>query len=247
MIRVSEIFKSIQGEGSTAGRPSVFVRLQSCNLMCGGIGTEKDGQLHNGATWRCDTIETWMQGQKWEINELADYLASCYRDAFKAGTQLIITGGEPLLQRQEVELLIREIQLKTDGTCRVEIETNGTLNPLPHHLVSQYNVSPKTSNSGMDKNKRIVSSAIQSLSNFAASGKAIFKFVVTREQDIEEVMKDFIEPFQIPAQSVWLMPGCSNRQQYEKVAPVVADICGKYGFQFSSRLQVNIWNEVTGV
>ena len=63
---VSEYFYSIQGEGKTMGVPSVFIRLTACNLMCGGRGTEKDFKLHNGATWRCDSIEVWRKGKKWK-------------------------------------------------------------------------------------------------------------------------------------------------------------------------------------
>ena len=52
-LSISEVFYSIQGEGKTVGIPSVFVRLAGCNLMCGGMGTQFDGELHNGAEFRC--------------------------------------------------------------------------------------------------------------------------------------------------------------------------------------------------
>ena len=54
-IAISEVFYSIQGEGKTVGIPSVFIRLGGCNLMCGGMGTQFDGELHN-EEWRCDTV-----------------------------------------------------------------------------------------------------------------------------------------------------------------------------------------------
>jgi len=61
-IRISEHFYSLQGEGKTMGVPAIFVRLQACNLLCGGYGTQKDGKLHDGATWRCDTLDVWTKG-----------------------------------------------------------------------------------------------------------------------------------------------------------------------------------------
>ena len=68
-LAISEVFYSIQGEGKTVGIPSVFVRLGGCNLMCGGMGTQFDGELHNGAEFRCDTIEVWMKATSIEINK----------------------------------------------------------------------------------------------------------------------------------------------------------------------------------
>ena len=79
-LAISEVFYSIQGEGKTVGIPSVFVRLGGCNLMCGGMGTQFDGELHNGAEFRCDTVEVWMQAQSKEVEEvLCDEMLYCYR------------------------------------------------------------------------------------------------------------------------------------------------------------------------
>ena len=71
---IAETFYSIQGEGITTGYPSVFVRLAGCNLMCGGQGTQFDGELHDGATWRCDTIEVWMKGKMKEFVDEKKYI-----------------------------------------------------------------------------------------------------------------------------------------------------------------------------
>lgn len=68
-IAISEDFYSIQGEGITMGMPSLFVRLGGCNLLCGGAGTQKDKMLHNGATWRCDSIEEWQEACGNDISE----------------------------------------------------------------------------------------------------------------------------------------------------------------------------------
>ena len=54
---VSEVFYSLQGEGSTMGIPAVFLRLSGCNLLCDGA-------------WRCDTIEVWQKGHKTEFEDV---------------------------------------------------------------------------------------------------------------------------------------------------------------------------------
>ena len=69
-LRISESFYSIQGEGVTSGYPAYFIRLQGCNLMCGG----KDGSLmkEGKATWWCDTEYVWRKGKKTDIEVLID-------------------------------------------------------------------------------------------------------------------------------------------------------------------------------
>ncbi len=75
-VRINEIFHSIQGESTWAGRPCVFVRLTGCNLRC---------------RW-CDTEYAFHEGRHAEIDEVVERVA-----AF--GCPLVeITGGEPLLQ-----------------------------------------------------------------------------------------------------------------------------------------------------
>ncbi len=76
-VRVNEIFHSIQGESTWAGRPCVFVRLTGCNLRC---------------TW-CDTEYAFYEGRHMEVGEVAEKVES-----FGCGL-VEITGGEPLLQQ----------------------------------------------------------------------------------------------------------------------------------------------------
>ena len=243
-IRVSEHFYSLQGEGPTTGMPSIFLRLQACNLMCGGRGTEKDKKLHNGATWRCDTIECWRQGEAWKVRDLAKHFQTVYSTQLAQGAQLVVTGGEPLLQQNAIPDLLDSIQ-----PHRTEVETNGTITPNMEvrSRVNCFNVSPKLANSGMRKARRVRPIPLQTFALLQQYGGAIFKFVLTSEYDFEEMMRDYIDPFNIARETTWLMPGCSNQQQYANVAPLVAELCKKHGFMFSGRLQINIWDEVTGV
>src|SRR5256885_4449660 len=87
---ITEIFKSIQGEGTRAGLPCVFVRLTGCNLRC---------------TW-CDTAYAFHGGKKMSVEEvLARVDELCGRAADQLGTAanvplVELTGGEPLLQEE---------------------------------------------------------------------------------------------------------------------------------------------------
>lgn len=105
---VTEIFKSIQGEGSRAGLPCVFVRLTGCNLRC---------------TW-CDTAYAFHGGAKQSVDEVLRRVheLSGANGAGSAKIKLVeITGGEPLLQSETPALAARML---SDGFT-VMIETSG--------------------------------------------------------------------------------------------------------------------------
>lgn len=249
-MRVAEHFYSIQGEGVTMGVPAVFLRLSGCNLVCGGWGTIKDKKLHEGAAWRCDTIETWMKGASFSPEALTDeFRDASYLQKFQMGAHLVITGGEPLLQAEAIRDFILKLYERYALAPYVEIETNGTISPPLHISVAQYNVSLKLSSSGMPKLLRINPSAIR---NFVEHGSgsypcAWYKFVVSSLEDLEEIERDFIQPFLIPRERVILMPACSNREQLDALLPVVAEWAKQMCYKLSSRLQIAIWNEVVGV
>src|SRR4051794_22046846 len=85
MLTINEIFHSIQGESTHAGRPCVFVRLTACDLRC---------------TW-CDTPYAFHEGQKRSVDEVVEAVE-------RYDCPLVeITGGEPLLQEDVYELMNR--------------------------------------------------------------------------------------------------------------------------------------------
>jgi 7-carboxy-7-deazaguanine synthase len=99
MLTVNEIFHSIQGESTHAGRPCVFVRLTACDLRC---------------AW-CDTPYAFYEGRKVEMDEVLDQVRSY-------GCPLVeITGGEPLLQPDVYPLMQRLL----DEGYTVMLETGG--------------------------------------------------------------------------------------------------------------------------
>ena len=101
---ITEIFKSIQGEGTRAGLPCIFVRLTGCNLRC---------------TW-CDTAYAFHGGQKMSVDEVFERVEAL-RGAAVGGRLVELTGGEPLLQQDVYPLAVR---LLAAGYA-VLIETSG--------------------------------------------------------------------------------------------------------------------------
>jgi 7-carboxy-7-deazaguanine synthase len=99
MLTVNEIFHSIQGESTRAGRPCVFVRLTACDLRC---------------TW-CDTPYAFHEGRKMSVEDVV-------RTVDEYGCPLVeITGGEPLLQDEVYPLMERLLA----GGHTVMLETGG--------------------------------------------------------------------------------------------------------------------------
>ena len=239
---VAEQFYSIQGEGISSGIPAVFIRLAACNLLCGGKGTDKDRQLHNGATWRCDTIEVWQKGTKMSFGDIAYE----WVPRLRAGAHMVITGGEPMLQQRQIFDFL-EWWFKEYGFHPfVEIETNGTIAPnvAMASRIDQWNCSPKLANSGEPLSKRLKPDVILYL---ASKAWTQFKFVVSREEDWDEIFDHFIAPGLINRDQIVLMPSASDMDELLNNNQMVADLCITANLRFSSRLQIEIWNKTVGV
>ena len=246
MLKVSEIFYSVQGEGRMMGVPCVFIRLQACNLMCGGKGTEKDFKLHNGATWRCDTIEVWLKGKEYTPEDLLKKIDK-YEPFLQHGAHSVFTGGEPLLQQTGIKDFVMSYIQAHGYKPYIEIETNGTKMPIGaiETLTDLFICSPKLENSGETKNRRIKGDVIKHLNN--PNLETIFKFVVSKTIDFIEIRHDYLEPFKIEKEKVWLMPASSTQEQIRKINAEIAGLCLLEGVNYSSRLQIQLWNETTGV
>jgi 7-carboxy-7-deazaguanine synthase len=99
VLTINEIFHSIQGESTHAGRPCVFVRLTACDLRC---------------SW-CDTPYAFHEGQKMSVDEVIDRVKRYSCEVVE------VTGGEPLLQKDVYPLMQRLL----DERFTVMLETGG--------------------------------------------------------------------------------------------------------------------------
>lgn len=237
---VCESFYSIQGEGKSAGKPAVFLRLAGCNLRCNGF-TYKNP--NTGEHLGCDTKHVWMQGTKRSFAEILDFWQQQgWMAKLQQGAHLIITGGEPLLQQIA---LINFIML-LDENIFIEIETNGTQSVQENlfQRINQFNVSPKLSHSGENKNRAYNETAIK---QFVSHSGSVFKFVIANPNDLKEVLEDYVQPHQIAPAQVWLMPEGGTQERINSIKPWLVELCKQHLFNFTSRLQVDIWKEVVGV
>ncbi|GAA0742669.1 7-carboxy-7-deazaguanine synthase [Dactylosporangium roseum] len=137
MYRVKEIFYTLQGEGSHAGRPAVFCRFTSCNLW---TGRERD--RHRAICQFCDTDFVGTDGPGGGRFATATDLAAAVAKAWqglehpRSRRYVVCTGGEPLLQLDNAAV----DALHAEG-FEVAIETNGT-RPAPDGI-DWICVSPK--------------------------------------------------------------------------------------------------------
>ena len=222
-----EIFASIQGEGASIGQPSTFVRLAVCNLQC---------------SW-CDTAYTW-DWSRFERSEqvmalAAEQVVNAVREL--APRRIVITGGEPLLQRRQLVPFAEA--LKEHGFW-LEIETNGTVLPTGlDALIDQFNVSPKLAHSGNEGLARLRPAPLRW---FASDPRAYFKFVVQAEPDLAEV-EALCAEYAVPPERVILMPEGRTAEELRERSPWLAEICTQRGYRFSTRLHILIWGDKRGV
>ena len=161
MITVSEIFLSIEGEGIRSGIPSAFVRFAGCNLSC---------------VW-CDTPQSLTPSPTWQTLDEQEIQSTLL--ALKT-RDIVITGGEPLIQLEGLEKLSE--LLKEDDKF-ISIETNGTIfsRNLSADLVT---LSPKLPSA---KQENAIKPDV--LKKFLASYICELKLVIHDDEDIDAAME----------------------------------------------------------
>lgn len=122
MLRVNELFTSIQGEGYWTGLPVVFLRLQGCNLNCPWCDTKRALDPDGGRLWHTGDL----------LNSIR----------FRKPATVVVTGGEPMMQAEGLYELISREHGQVGSYIHWHLETNGTL-PVDHNMFKWITVSPK--------------------------------------------------------------------------------------------------------
>lgn len=254
-IPVAEQFYSIQGEGPYAGTPAIFLRLAGCNFQCGKTETDimevepGDTDPDGDATWVCDTIPVWRKAdRRYTPEDLAEEWEVRSWKGTLNWTHIVLTGGEPTLPGHQEAFPKFYYELKErDMDPFVEVETNGTqmIEDEFDEVANQYNVSLKLDNSGHTEEERLRDDAISQYVDMGPD-RAMFKFVVSDEDDFDEIL-DLHHEYDIPLEQIMLMPAGQTQAQLRETYPVVAEICKEHMVEFSPRLHVDCWDQATGV
>jgi 7-carboxy-7-deazaguanine synthase len=225
-LTVSEVFgPTIQGEGPSAGHRAGFVRLGRCNLSCGFCDSR--------FSWDWANFDPDRELSVWTTGILLRQLEGMHVDL------IVITGGEPLLQQRALVPLLQGCQQRG---WRIEVETNGTLRPsVAVPLVHQWNVSPKLANSGLAVDHRYRPSVLRA---FEATGRAVFKFVVTRPAELDEVQTIVDE---CGLSNVYVMPEGTDAATVTGRLKELAEPVLARGWNLTPRLHILIWGDRRGV
>lgn len=214
---ISEIYESKQGEGLLAGQPSLFLRTSGCNLRC---------QF-------CDTPFTSWQpsGKQLSIDQIVnEAVAATARHA-------VITGGEPMLPRQIVELTRRLKQHQ----FHITIETAGTCyRPVTCDLMS---ISPKLANSTPDLERAGPWKALheQRRQNLPVVKRLVseyafqLKFVVAAPEDLAEIDQWLEQLGPFDRRRVLLMPEGTDADTLSRREEWLQPLSEQRGFTFCQR------------
>jgi 7-carboxy-7-deazaguanine synthase len=224
-VKISEIFHSIQGEGTLVGVPSVFVRTSGCNLRC---------------TW-CDTPYTsWQpEGEERSISSIVDEV-----DGYGA-QHVVITGGEPMIAPEIEELterLTQHITIETAGT--VEADVRCDLMSISPKLA---NSTPRTRDNGRwaDQHERLRYRP-EILRRLIQRYPYQLKFVITEPGDLQQVNAMLPEIGASRDRVVLMAEGLDAGILAER-GRWLAEIAKQEGFRMTPRMHIDLWGNRRGV
>lgn len=227
---ISEIFYSVQGEGTLVGTPSVFVRTSGCNLRCRWCDTPY-------ASWR-------PEGTEMSLDQIVAAVAE-HPTRF-----VVVTGGEPLIAK-DMPALLRRFH---EAGKHLTIETAGTVPPdsVPCDLAS---LSPKLSNStpGPDagawvqrhEQTRLQPTVLRAWCEQARDYQ--LKFVISTPADLAEaqaVVASIDVP--VPPEKVLLMPEGTSVEAIRSRTDLLVEACKTYGYRYSPRLHIDLFGNKRG-
>ncbi len=228
MVRISEIFYSVQGEGRLVGTPSLFIRTSGCNLRC---------------VW-CDTPYTsWRpEGSSWPLAKIL------HRIDEYAAKHVVITGGEPMLAA-EIEELTAALRRRRK---HITIETAGTvLQPVRCDLLS---LSPKLANSTPWKKQRGKFAAMHDerrlnlpvLQSYLDRYDYQLKFVVDSREDFAEIRAVVARLRNVDPARVLIMAQGTTRRELDEKRGWIVQGCLECGYTFTPRLHIELFGNRRG-
>lgn len=228
MLRIAEIYKSIQGEGEFLGTPSIFLRTTGCNLRC----------------WFCDTpFTSWEpEGTSLSVDQILEQIGAL--DA----QHVVVTGGEPLLLPGIVPLTAR---LRERGHF-VTLETAGTV--YREATADLMSISPKLANSTPSIERSVTWSQRHEqlrhrpdvIRSLISKSWYQFKFVIDQLEDVAEVNEWLTEFPEIDRSRVWLMPQATTREELLAKTKWIQTAAETSGFCFTSRLHIEQFGNARG-
>jgi len=250
---------TIQGEGKLSGVPSLFVRLSSCNLRC-------IWQMKDGSFCQCDTTYASFhpnQVMELTVQQLFDWI----KHNLGHLKHVVITGGEPLLQKKALATLCQ--RLKEELQVHITLETNGTLfDPEVAQWVDLFSLSPKLSNSSptpeklsaydlkeagpliYHNEKRINLKALQAyidLTNTTDKDLQL-KFVVGKQDDDKEIKSDFLQHLNNwNNNDILLMPLGATHEQIAQSSPLALEMAITNAWRYSPRIHIDLFGSKSGV
>lgn len=219
---INELFYSLQGEGSLAGVPSIFIRLAGCPLRC---------------SW-CDTKYAWdpAAGRRMSCEQILEAIGD-YPTRF-----VVLTGGEPMAHEGVGELAAA---IREKG-YHLTIETAG-IHFVEGVLADLMSISPKLSNSTPKNDERLAERLnVAVLRQLIAAYDYQLKFVVDEPNDLDEIADTLDKLGGIDLYKVWLMPQATQMDDYLEKSRWLVEYCKQTGFSFSPRLQVMLWGSQRG-
>lgn len=255
MLPLMETFgPTIQGEGKRMGNVSYFIRFGGCNFRCSGFECEyktPQGETKFGCdSWysvdpafkkEWDYIDSYTQ----IVNRLESDIKRHTAEGNYTKPDIVITGGEPTMHWKNDEFQ-KLLQYFITRDYDVTIETNASLDiefTKQYQREITFSMSVKLAVSGESEHRRINIDGITNIIENAP--KSYFKFVVGDESAMGEILP-ILEEVAAYA-DVYLMPLGETKLELDSTRKMVAELALKYGFKYSPRIHIDIWDDERAV
>ena len=249
VVRVSAIYRGIDGEAKFAGMPTTFVKFFGCNLQCRGFENPGNAEIDYALPHYlgCDSAQYWHKDCRDSVKDMH------YEDLVDAvqrlpANNLTLSGGEPLLHSHVIRKLLDDKRV-IEKFDRAVIETNGTIPYTPkNNLMPVFVcVSPKLSNSGEPLEKTFRPEVLTTYNTkfylkFVTNGlPENFAEILVMLEKYSEYLGFTVKKF-LRYVDVYVMPEGRTIVGDPKYLDI-STFCIKYGFIYCARVQHIIYGD----